>query len=96
MTKKELASRLAKEAQISNAKALDILNILFDANGKGGIIPAALDEKEKVTIPGFGTFGVRTRAARQATKPSTGEKTTVPERSYVFFKVGKTMKERMQ
>lgn len=96
MTKKELASRLAKQTQISGAKALEVINALFDSNGATGIIPGALDSGDKVTIPGFGTFGVRNRPERTATKPGTGEKTKVPSRNYVFFKVGKTLKERVQ
>lgn len=96
MTKKELAARLAKSTDLSVAKALEVINHIFSADADSGLIPGALAGGDKVTIPGFGTFGTRTRPAREATKPSTGEKTKVPERTYVFFKVGKTLKEKIQ
>ena len=47
-------------------------------------------------IPGFGTFGTRSRAAREGTNPANGQKITIPARKYAFFKPGKTLRERVE
>jgi DNA-binding protein HU-beta len=95
MNKKELAAKLAKKTEISQAKAMEILNALFDANPGKGIIAVELDAGKKVTIPGFGTFGTRTRAARTGSNPSTRSKIQIPKRTYAYFRPGKTLKERV-
>jgi len=96
MTKKEMAAALAKETGLSVAKANEVLTTLFDATPGNGIIARELDNGGKVTIPGFGTFGTRRRAARTGTNPSTGKKIKIPARNYVFFRAGKTLKERVE
>lgn len=95
MTKKQIASALASETGLSVAKANDVLTALFDANGKG-IIARALKDGSKVTIPGFGTFATRERAARTGTNPSTGKKIKIPARNYVLFRAGKTLREKIE
>ena len=68
MNKKEIAARLASRASITNVKAQEILNHLFDAeNGIIGDALSADDQKAaKVLFAGFGTFERRTRAPRAA------------------------------
>ena len=63
MNKTEFAQKLAKKADISQAKALEIVNLIFAADPGKGIIAVELDAGSKVTIPGFGTFGTKSRAA---------------------------------
>ena len=95
MTKKELAAKLAHRIDgLSTVRALEVVNAIFDASGDG-LIPTALEQGEKVTIPGFGTFYTHHRDARTGVDPSTGQRKTVPPRTYVKFKVGKTLKERI-
>lgn len=96
MTKKELAAKLAKKCDLSQAKANDVINAIFDAKPGEGIIAVALDAGDKVTIPGFGTFSTRKRAARTGTNPSTGKKIQIPARNYAHFRPGKTLKERVE
>lgn len=95
MNKKELAAKLAKTTDISQAKANEILNAIFDSRGGKGLIAMELDAGRKVTIPGFGTFGTRTRASRTGTNPATREKINIPARKYPYFRPGKTLKERI-
>jgi len=95
MTKKELAAKLAKEGGLTVSKANEVLNLLFDANEGQGLIAQELEAGRKVTIPGFGTFEARHRAARQGTNPTTQKKMTIPARRYAHFKPGKTLRERM-
>jgi DNA-binding protein HU-beta len=94
MNKKELAAKLAKTTGLTQSKSMDVLNALFDAKGKG-IIPSELDNGKKVTVPGFGTFGTRKRAARTGTNPSTKAKIKIAAKNYPYFRAGKTLKERV-
>ena len=95
MNKKELSAKLAKNTGLSQAKAGEVVNAIFDARPGKGIIAIELDAGRKVTIPGFGTFGTRTRAARRGTNPATGEPMDIPAKKYPFFRPGKTLKERV-
>lgn len=93
MNKKELAANLARRTGISQSKAMEVLNAIFDGDPGVGIIASELNSGKKVTIPGFGTFATKERAARTGTNPSTGKKIPIPARSYTFFKPGKTLRE---
>ena len=95
MNKKEMAAKLAKKTGLSQAKAGDVINAIFDARPGKGIIAVELDAGRKVTIPGFGTFGTKTRAARVGTNPSTGAKINISAKEYPYFRAGKTLKERV-
>ena len=85
----------ARVAGLSQAKAAEVLNALFDADPGKGIIAIELDAGRKVTVPGFGTFGTKKRAARTGTNPATGKKIPISAKSYAYFKPGKTLRERV-
>jgi DNA-binding protein HU-beta len=53
----------------------------------------ALKTGEKVIIPGFGTFGVKIRPARQGRNLFTGERIMIPARNVPGFKAGKRLKD---
>ncbi|MBW1881293.1 MAG: HU family DNA-binding protein [Deltaproteobacteria bacterium] len=95
MNKKELAAKLAKKVGLSQTKCNEIVNVIFGAKAGTGIIATELDTGKKVTIPGFGTFGTRRRAARTGTNPATKAKINIPARTYPYFRPGKTLKERV-
>jgi len=95
MNKKEMAAKLAKTCGLSQAKAADVINAIFDARSGKGIIAVELDAGRKVTIPGFGTFGCRRRSARSGTNPATGAKINIAAKNVPYFKAGKTLKERV-
>ncbi|MCP4895556.1 MAG: HU family DNA-binding protein [bacterium] len=96
MNKTEMAMKLAKKTGLSQGKAADILDVMFSAQPGKGIIAAALDAGEKVTIPGFGTFSTKQRGERQGRNPATGATITIPKKKYVHFKPGKTLRERVE
>lgn len=96
MTKREMASQLAKRVGITVAKSHEILNVIFDAEGDEGIMMQALLKEGRVVIPGFGTFATRTRAARRGTNPSNGKHITIAPRPYVYFKMGKHLRHQME
>ena len=95
MNKKEMAAKLAKKTGLSQSKAVEAITAIFSAEKGQGIIAVELDAGRKVTIPGFGTFGSKTRAARTGTNPATGAKIKIPKKKYVTFKAGKTLRERV-
>jgi DNA-binding protein HU-beta len=95
MNKKELTAKLAKTTGLSQAKAAEVLNALFDADPGKGILAVELDAGRKVTVPGFGTFGTKKRAARTGTNPATGKKINISAKAYAYFKPGKTLRERV-
>jgi DNA-binding protein HU-beta len=96
MTKQEMAAKLAKKTGLSAAKAGEVLSAIFDAVPGKGIIAVELDAGNKVTIPGFGTFGTRTRSARKGRNPATGQDIQIPARKYAYFKPGKTLRDRVE
>jgi DNA-binding protein HU-beta len=96
MNKTEMALKLAKRTDLSQGKAADIVDVMFSAQPRKGIIATALDAGEKVTIPGFGTFATKQRGERQGRNPATGETITIKAKKYVHFKPGKTLRERVE
>jgi DNA-binding protein HU-beta len=93
MNKSELVTKLAKKAGLTQAKAAEAVDAVFNANK--GLIVSELGAGRKVTLPGFGTFSVRKRASRQGRNPATGKAISIPARKYPAFKVGKTLKEKV-
>ena len=96
MNKTEMALKLAKKTGLSQGKAAEIVDVMFSAQPRKGIIATALDTGEKVTIPGFGTFATKSRGERQGRNPATGETITIKAKKYVHFKPGKTLRERVE
>jgi DNA-binding protein HU-beta len=96
MNKTEMAMKLAKKTGLSQGKSAEILDALFSAQPRKGVIATALDAGEKVTIPGFGTFATKSRGARKGRNPATGATITIPAKKYVHFKPGKTLRERVE
>lgn len=95
MNKKELVSKVAERAQITQAKAAEIVNIFFSCEQGTGIIADEIAAGGVIVIPGFGKFSKNHRGARPGVNLQTKEKITIPARDYPAFKAGKTLKERM-
>ena len=56
-------------------------------------ITDALAAGDKVQISGFGSFDVKTRAARTGRNPKTQETIVIPESKYPAFSASKTLKD---
>ena len=95
MNKTEMADKLAKKADISKAKAAEIIDIIFSTKPGEGIIATELDAGRKVNITGFGTFSLRYRSERLGRNPATGETITIPARKYAHFSASKGLKDRV-
>ena len=87
MNKTELIAAVAEKAELSKKDAEAAVNALTDA------VTAALKDGDKVQLVGFGTFEVKNRAARVATKPGTTEKINIPAAKVPSFKAGKALKD---
>jgi len=85
MTKKELARAAAMIAGVTQAKAEEIEEAIFDG------ITDSLRRGEKVEIRGFGTFKVKNSPARMGRNPKTGAEVQIPARKKVVFKASKEM-----
>ncbi len=95
MNKTEMAKKLAKNADITQAKAAEILDIIFSTDGGQGIIAVELDAGRKLSVAGFGTFATKSRSARQGRNPATGETITIAAKKYATFKPAKGLKDRV-
>ena len=95
MNKSEMADKLAGKADISKAKAAEIIDHLFSTKDGEGIIAIELDAGRKVNITGFGSFSLRYRSERQGRNPATNETITIPARKYAYFRASKGLKDRV-
>ena len=90
MKKSDLRARLAElNPHLTTRDSEKIINCFFDT------ISGALAEGRRVELRGFGAFSVRVRKARQGRNPRTGEKVVVEEKLVPFFKMGKSLHERL-
>ncbi len=87
MNKAELIDHIATQADISRAAATRALDAVISA------VTDSLKAGEAVTLVGFGTFDVSTRAARTGRNPQTGETITIKEARVPRFRPGKALKE---
>ncbi len=90
MRKSDIAAHVAEQDSLSKAEAERAVNALLEA------IRGALASGEKVTLPGFGTFSTRSRAARQGQNPATGERITVAASKTPAFKAGKALRDAVR
>ena len=89
MTKAELVSKIAGKANITKASAERALNALLESARE------ALVKQDKVTLTGFGTFGVEQRKERKGRNPRTKEEITIPATTAPAFKAGKALKDAL-
>ena len=87
MTKTELIAAVAEKADLSKKDAEAAITAAVEA------ITGALIEGEKVQLVGFGSFEVKTRAARVGRNPKTGEEIPISEARLPVFKAGKALKD---
>ena len=89
MNKTELRDAVAAAADLNGTQADKAVNAVLDS------IASALAAGEKVTLPGFGTFETRDRAARQGRNPQTGETMEIAASTSVGFKPGAQLMEKV-
>ena len=90
MNKTDLVAAVAAKAEISKKDAEAAVSAVFAS------ITDALADGDKVALVGFGTFEVKTRAARTGLNPRTGEKLSIPASKAPAFKAGKALKDAVK
>jgi DNA-binding protein HU-beta len=92
MNKSEFIQKVAEKTEMSRAAAARVVDAIFDA--AGGAISEAVHAAGSLTIPGFGKFTRKTRAARTGRNPRTGAQIEIPERVSVAFTPGGALREQ--
>jgi integration host factor subunit beta len=87
MNKSQLIEALAKMQGLTIKNAEFVVTNFFDS------IEAALVQRERVEIRGFGSFKVKNYQGYQGRNPKTGSVINVHHKKLPFFKVGKELKE---
>ena len=87
MNKAELIAAVAEKAGLSKKDSEAAVTAALD------VITAALQEGDKVQLVGFGSFEVKSRAARTGRNPSTGETIEIPASKTPTFKAGKGLRD---
>ena len=87
MNKAELINAVAASADVSKKDAEAVVSAMLET------ITGALKEGNKVQLVGFGSFEVKTRAARTGRNPKTKEAIELPASIVPVFKAGKALKD---
>ena len=87
MTKADLIDKVADDTNISKAEAGRLVNSVLDN------MTSSLAGGDTVTLVGFGTFSVSSRAARMGRNPQTGAAISISASKVPRFKPGKALKE---
>ncbi len=90
MTKAELVGAMAKASKSSKAGAEKALNAFLSS------VRDTLKRGRRVTLVGFGTFGVSRRAARNGRNPQTGKAIRIPAARVPRFKPSKALKKAVK
>ena len=90
MNKSDLITKIANlNPRLYQKDATKIINIFFNTIG------SAIAQSDRVELRGFGVFGVKERDARIARNPKNGSVVAVPAKKIPFFRMGKSMKDRL-
>ena len=87
MNKAELIAAVAEKAGLSKKDSEAAVTAALDA------ITAAVEDGDKVQLVGFGSFEVKSRAARTGRNPKTKEAIDIPASKVPVFKAGKVLKD---
>lgn len=90
MNKKELLEAITKNHTgnaVSKKAVADIIDDAFAAIAKG------IKKTGRFSFPGFGTFTVKSRAARKGRNPQTGEAIKIKASRAVKFKAAPALKK---
>ena len=87
MNKTDLVEVVALKTELSKKDSEKAVKAVFEA------IEEALVAGDKVQLIGFGTYSVKTRAAREGRNPKTGEKMTIAASKTPAFTAGKALKD---
>ncbi len=87
MKKDNLVELVQEQLKSTKKDADNVVALIFDSISK------SLKNGEEVAISGFGTFTVKTRAARMGVNPKTGEKIHIAAKKVAKFRPAKALKD---
>jgi DNA-binding protein HU-beta len=87
MNKKELISKLAAKADVTQEDVNRVLTAFVDT------VTEELQNGEKIALVNFGTFEVVDKAARKSRNPRTGEEIQISAKKVPRFRPGKGFKD---
>lgn len=89
MNKAALIDKMAKDAGITKNASATAAASFIDG------ITSSLKRGQRVTLVGFGTFGISKRKARTGRNPQTGETIKIKAKKAVRFKAGKELEHQL-
>ena len=90
MKKKDLITGISQNSRVSAAVANRVVKSLIKS------IALAIENGEKVTLSGLGTFRLKTRRAKTARNLQTGETVYLPEGKKISFKPSLSFKRLLK
>jgi DNA-binding protein HU-beta len=87
--KADIVDEIAEKADVTKKQATDAFEVIIAS------ITKSLKKGERVQLPGFGSFSVSKRGARQGRNPATGETIQIKASKNVRFKMGKDLKDTL-
>ena len=87
MTKADLVAKMANDAGITKAAAERALKCLTDS------IQACVKKKDRIALPGLGSFSTAKRKARTGRNPRTGQTIQIPAKTVPKFSPAKELVE---
>lgn len=87
MNNKEFISALSRSLDVSLSEAQEYVNVLNSS------IVNLLNDKDTLSVKGFGSFEVKKRLERVVTNPSTRQKMLAPPKLTLVFKPSPNFKE---
>jgi DNA-binding protein HU-beta len=89
VNKATLIEKMAHDAGITKTAAATAVDSFIQG------ITQSLKKNQRVTLVGFGTFGVSKRKARTGRNPQTGETIKIKAKKAVRFKAGKQLEKAL-
>jgi DNA-binding protein HU-beta len=89
MGKKDITSRMAKDAGITLSQAQKAFVSLLTG------VKEDLRRGKKVNLSGFGSFEVKIREARRGRNPKTGESIAIPDKKRIKFNPSRQFKNTL-
>jgi DNA-binding protein HU-beta len=87
MTKADLVAKMASEAGITKAAAERALKCVTNS------IQGCLRRRERISLPGLGSFSTSNRRARTGRNPRTGQTINIPAKTVPKFSAAKELTE---
>jgi len=86
---KEVLANLPEDAKLSQKALSELLDITFET------LTDVVVKDEKFAYPGFGTFSLKSRAARKGINPKTKEPIDIKASKSISFKPATKLKEKL-